>query len=69
MIIEVAEVFRRCSMNKAVLQNFAKLTGKHLPRSLLFNKLAGLRLATKLKKRLQHKRFPVSFAKFLRIPF
>ena len=67
--IEVAEVFWRCSINKTVLQNFAKLTGKHLRWSLFFNRVAGLRLATKIKKRLRHKRFPVSFAKFLRTPF
>ena len=35
-----------------VLRNFAKFTGKHLYQSLLFNKVAGLRPATLLKKRL-----------------
>ena len=30
-------------MLKSVLKNFAKLTGKHLCRSLFFNKVAGLR--------------------------
>ena len=34
-----------------------------------FNKVAGLRSATLLKKRLWHKRFPVNFAKLLRAPF
>ena len=34
----------------------------------LFNKVAGLRPATLLKKRLWHKCFPVNFAIFLRAP-
>ena len=33
---------RRCSVKKDVLRNFAKFTGKHLYRSLFFNKVAGL---------------------------
>ena len=35
----------------------------------VFLKVAGLRPATLLKKRLWHKCFPVNFVKFLRIPF
>ena len=35
-----------------VLKNFVKFTGKQLCQSLLFNKVAGLRLVTLLKKRL-----------------
>ena len=35
-----------------VPENFAKLTGKQLCRSLFFNKVAGLQPATLLKKRL-----------------
>ena len=54
---------------KCVLRNFAKFTGKHLCQSLFFNKVAGLRSATLLKKRLWHRCFPVNFAKFLRTPF
>ena len=34
-----------------------------------FNKVAGLSLATLLKKRLQYRCFPVNFATFLRTPF
>ena len=49
------------------LRNFAKFAGKHLCQSVLFNKVAGLSLATLLKKRLWQRRFPVIFAKFLRI--
>ena len=57
---------QRCSLKKGVLRNFAKLTGKFLCQSLFFNKVAGLRPATLLKKRLWHTCFPVNFAKFLR---
>ena len=42
----------RFSMRKCVLRNFAKFTGKHLCQGLFFNKVAGLRPATLLKKRL-----------------
>ena len=54
---------------KVVLGNFAKFTGKHLCQSLFFNKVADLRLATLLKKRLWQGCFPVNFAKFRRTPF
>ena len=45
------------------LKNFANFTGKHLCWSLLFNKAAGLQ--TFIKKRLEHRCFPVKFTKFL----
>ena len=51
------------------IQIFTKITGKHLRQGLLFNKVAGLRPATLLKKRLGHRCFPVNFVKFLRTPF
>ena len=54
---------------KVVLKNFFKFTVKHLCHGLFFNKVAGLRPATLLKKRLWHRCFPVNFAKFLRTPF
>ena len=38
-----------------------------MPESL-FNKVAGLRFATLLKKKLRHRCFPVNFAKFLKTP-
>ena len=60
---------QRCSMKKGALRNFTKFTGKCLCQSLFFDKLAGLRPATLLKKRLRHRCFPVNFAKFLRTPF
>ena len=59
----------RCSVNKGVLRNFAKLTGKYLFQVLFFSKVAGLMSATLLKKRLWHRCFPVNFAKFLRTSF
>ena len=40
-----------------VLKNFANFTGKHLSRNCNF-----------IKERLQHRCFPVNFAKFLRAP-
>ena len=42
------EVFCR----EGVLRKFAKFRGKHLCQSLFFNKVAGLRPAILLKKRL-----------------
>ena len=47
---------------KGVLRNFAKFIGKHLCQSLFFNKVV-------FKKRLWHRCFTVSFAKFLKAPF
>ena len=52
-----------------VLRNFAKFTRKHLCESFFFNKVAGLRPAILLKKRLTHRCLPVNFVKFLRTPF
>ena len=52
-----------------VVRNFAKFTGKHLCQSRFFNKVAGLRPATLLKKWLWHRCFPVNFVKFIRTPF
>ena len=60
---------QRCSMKKDVLRNFTKFTRKHLCQSPFFNKVAGLRSATLLKKRLWHRYFLVNSAKFLRTPF
>ena len=59
----------RCSVKKVLLKNFAKSTGKSPVLSIFFNKVAGLRSATLLKKKLWHRCFPVNFAKFLRTPF
>ena len=56
-------------IKKDVLKNFTKFTGKHLCQSLFFNKVAGLRPATLLKKALWHRYFPVNFVTFSRTPF
>ena len=53
-------------VKERVLKIFVKFTEKHLFQSLSFNKVAGLRPVTLLKKRLWHRCFPVNFA---RIPF
>ena len=55
--------------NKDALRNLAKFIGKHLCQNLLFNKVAGLRPATLLKKRLWYRCFLVNIVKFLRTPF
>ena len=49
-----------------ILQNSQENT---CPRASFLNKVAGLRPANLLKKRLWHRRFPVNFAKFQRTPF
>ena len=54
---------------KGVLRNFTKFTGKHLCQSFFFNKVAGLRPATLLMKRLWHRCFPVNFVKVIRTSF
>ena len=54
---------------RSLLENFPKFTGKHLCQILFFNKVADLRLANLLKKRLWHRCFAVNFAKFLRTLF
>ena len=59
---------RRYSKEKGVLKNFTRFTRKHLCQSLFFNKVAGLRYVTLLKKRLWHRCFPVNFVKRLRTP-
>ena len=61
--------YQRCFIIKGVLRNFSKFTGKQLCQSLFFNKVAGVRPATLLRKRPWKRFFPVIFAKFLRTPF
>ena len=48
---------QRYSIKKGVLRNFSKFIAKHLCQSLFFDKVAGLRPAALLKKRLWHKFF------------
>ena len=60
---------QRCSVRNVVLeisQNLQKKT--NLCQNLIFNKVAGLRPATLLKKRPWHWCFPVNFVKFPRTP-
>ena len=54
---------------KGLLRNFAKFTEKHLCQSLFYNKRAGMRSTTLIKRRLWHRSFPVNFAKLLRTHF
>ena len=60
-----SEVFCR----KGVSQKFRKIHRKTPVPKSLFNKVAGLRPVTSLKKEPWHRCFPVNFAKFLRAPF
>ena len=52
---------------ESVLRNFTKFRGKHLCKSLFFNKVLALRSATLLTKTLWHRCLFVNFAKFLHI--
>ena len=54
---------------KGALRNFIKFTGKHLCQSLFFNKVADLRLATLLKKRLWHRCFYCEFCEISKNTF
>ena len=66
MLKSFSEAASEGVLYKGVFKNLAKFTGKHLHWSLFFNKNAGLRSESLLKKRLQHRRFPVNFATFLK---
>ena len=71
--------FRNCSVKKVFLKNSQNSQENICVRvsfliklqasDLFFNKVAGLKPATLLKKRLWHRYFPENFAKFLRTPF
>ena len=69
IIVEIQKQPSEVFCKKGVLKNFVKFTGKHLCQSLFSNKVAGLKPATLLKKRLWHRCFPVNFATFLRTLF
>ena len=60
---------RRCSARKGVLINFAKLTGKNLRQSLFFNKVAGLKPTTLLKKKILVQVFSCKFCKIYKNTF
>ena len=59
---------RRYSLKIAVLTDFTIFTRHHLCWSFLFKKVAALHPRNLIKKRLQHRCFPVDIAKFLRTP-
>ena len=69
MLLHYRSSHQRRFMQKSVLRNFVKITGKRLCQGLFFNKVAGLRPAQLRKKRHLHSCFPLNFAKFLRTPF
>ena len=54
---------------KGVLRNFAKFIRKHLFQSLFFNKIAGMRPATLLKKRLLGQVLSCEFCKISKNTF
>ena len=59
---------QRCSMKKG-FPEISQNSKENTCASLFFNKVAGLRPSTLLKKRPWHRCFPVNFVKFLRTPF
>ena len=59
----------KCSVGKMFLEISQNSQENTCARVSFFNKVAGLRPATLLKKRLWHRCFAVNFAKFLRTPF
>ena len=61
-------VARWCSVKKVFLEISQNLQENTCVR-VFFNKVAGLRPATLLKKSLWHRCFLVKFAKFLKTPF
>ena len=69
VILHRQKQHQRCYIKKGTRRNFAKFSGKHLCQGLFLNKIADLRPATLLKKRLWRRRFSLNFVKFLRAPF
>ena len=59
----------RGAVCKKVFLEVSKIHRKRPVPESLFNKVASLRPATLLKKRLWHRCFPVNFVKFLTTPF
>ena len=57
------------SLKKVFLKFFPKLTGKPLIWSLFLISCTSLTACNFIKKRLQHRCFPVNFVKFLGTPF
>ena len=64
-LISISQMlFKTC-----VLKHFTILTGKHLYWSLFLIKLQDWRLVFSLKKRLQHRCFPINIPRFLKAAF
>ena len=62
-------VVQRCSVKKVFLEFSQNSQENTCARVSFLIKVAGLRPATLLKERLQHRRFPVNFEKFLGTPY
>ena len=60
---------KRCAVKKVFLEISQNSQENTCARVSFFNKVAGLRPATLLKKRLWNRCFPANFTKFLRKPF
>ena len=58
-----------CSLQKGVLRNFTKFTGKHLCQNLFLNEVAGLRPATLLKKETLAQVFSCEFCEISKNTF
>ena len=69
LIIKEKSIFRSSRpevfCKKGVLRNFSKFTGKRLCQTLIFNKVAGQRLPTFVKREALTQVLPVNFVKFL----
>ena len=61
-IVHFRSSHQRCSVKKDVLKNFVIFTGKHL----YWNLFLEFQACNFIKKRLQHRCFPVKIAKFWR---
>ena len=68
-IPESAEAATRGVLYKKVFLEISQNLQENICAIVFFNKVASLRPATLLKKRLWHMYFPVNFAKFLRTSF
>ena len=68
MYVCLEAVAQRCSVKKVFLEIWQN-SQKNTSARVFFNKVAGLRPATVLKKRLCHRCFPVNFEKISRNTF
>ena len=69
-VVEAKEaVVQKCSVKKVFLEISEHSQESTCARVSFFNKVAGLKPATLLKRRLWHRCFPMNAVKFLRTPF